>query len=157
MATTKAARSSWGRARFGGSTALLIFLSLFGGLLLAAAMSWLWWQAGPAEDPQRKLLAAMAFGLIVLPATAAACWGIMLDRSTLKGATENPEASIEGRWYDKAAAGVFSDILLLCGLGAAAFAFLDLQAPVSLVLAAVIMLAMIDFGVRYLLLRKVES
>lgn len=79
---------------------------------------------------------------------------MLVDRSTLTGAMDRPEDSIESVWYEKAASGVFGDILIVGGLGSAGFAFMQLEASVSLVLLAVTLLAALDFAARYLWLKK---
>ncbi|MGO2031856.1 hypothetical protein ACTXJX_14345 [Glutamicibacter ardleyensis] len=157
MNTEQETKARWGRSRFGGSQAMLIIVSLLAGAVLSAALTLVWWNFGPSGDPQRRLLAALAFGLIMLPAMFGLCWVLLLDRSTLRGATKNPEISVESQWYDKAAVGVFQDILLVCGLGAAVLSFIEVQASIGLVLAGVVALSMADFGVRYLLIKRAEG
>lgn len=62
-----------------------------------------------------------------------------------------------------AAAGVFRDLLLALGVGAALLSILQittglaLQWPLSLVLAGVLILAVADFGIRFQLAKRAES
>lgn len=154
---TTATQSKWGRTRFGGSPALLIVLSVLGGLILSAAIAWLIWQFGPDAVVQRKALAAVVAGLVMLPATFALCWVIMLDRDTLAGAVKDPDSSIEGKWYDKAAFGAFHDLIAVCGLGAMALSLLPIDVVPAMALCGVVMFAAVDTTVRYLLIKKVEG
>lgn len=157
MEMKTATRSKWGRARFGGSPALLILLSVLGGLVLSAAFAWLIWQFGPDAVAQRKALAAVVAGLVMLPAAFALSWVIMLDRDTLAGAVKDPDSSIEGMWYEKAAFGTFHDLIAICGLGAMALGLLPIDVDPVMVLCGVVMFAAVDTTVRYLLIKKVEG
>ncbi|WP_404288532.1 hypothetical protein [Glutamicibacter arilaitensis] len=154
MNTKTATQSKWGRSRFGGGSTTLIITSLLVGIVLSAGAGLLFARLNYQENFAMAALVMMA-GL--LPVLSVACWALLLDRDTLRGATRNPEISVESQWYDKAAVGVFQDLLLICGLGGAVFSFLQLQASIGLILAGVVMLAMIDFGVRYLLIKRVEG
>lgn len=150
-------QSKWGRSRFGGSTALLIILSLLGGLVLSAAMALIWWTFGPEADQQRKMLAGLVFALLMLPAASALCWVFMLDRDTLAGAVRDPDSSIEGKWYEKAVFGAFNDLIALCGLGAMALGLLRIDVDPVMLLVGVVLLAAVDVLVRYLVIKKVEG
>ena len=154
MSANQSPASRWGRARFGGPGVLLL-LSLAGGMLISGGFGVLGGMMVAPDD--RMLLAGALFAVMTLPATVALVWAMLVDRSTLRGATSDPESSIEGRWYDKAAAAVFTDLLLVCGLGATVFAFTGLQAPINLVLVAVLVVGMADFGARYLSLKRAEG
>ena len=92
--------------------------------------------------------------IVVLPTAVVVGWAVLVDRSTLAGAIDKPEDSIESAWYEKAAAGAFGDILMVSGLGSAGFAFIQLEASVSWTLLAVVLLAILDFVARYLWLKK---
>ena len=90
-------------------------------------------------------------------------WLLLVDRDTLTGAPKNVEDSVEFRWSERAAAGVFRDLLLALGVGAAVLSILQIttglafQWPLSLVLAGVLILAMADFGIRFQLAKRAES
>ncbi len=145
MTTTAASR--WGRARFGGSFAGLALASLAVGVLLAGGVGWLFASFALTDRPGIGF-AFVAAG--VLPVATMLGWAIFVDRSTLAGAVERPEESIESVWYEKAASGAFGDILLVGGISAVGFSIMQIDAPVMLVVAIVIGFAMLDFGVRYL-------
>ncbi|MGH3653860.1 hypothetical protein [Glutamicibacter sp.] len=150
-------QSKWGRSRFGGSSALLIFLSLSGGLMLSAALALVWWMFGAEADQQRRILAGVVFAVLMLPAASALCWVFMLDRDTLAGAVSDPDSSIEGKWYEKAVFGAFHDLIAICGLGALALGILRIDVDPVTMLVGVVVLAAVDTVVRYLVIRKVEG
>lgn len=151
MTTQDASPSRWGRARFGRGTAALIGTSLGIGALLSAVAGWTFSALSGSEQP---LLALAVMFICTLPVTTALGWAILVDRSSLKGAIERPDDSIESAWYEKAASGTFGDVLLVGGLGATAFALLNIEAQVSWSLAAVVAFAMLDFTVRFLWLKR---
>lgn len=146
--------TAWGRSRFGGSGAGLIALSLGLGLVLAGLIAALIATLAFAE---KFWMAWPVFGFGLLPVLCAGVWAVLVDRNTLRGAVRDPESSIESRWYDRAACGVFQDLLIVCGLGAAVFSVLGLNAPIGAVLGAVLLAAMLDFAVCYLLTRRAEG
>ncbi|HJX77398.1 hypothetical protein [Glutamicibacter sp.] len=154
MNTEQETKARWGRSRFGGSQAMLIIVSLLAGAVLSLGAGLLF---ATLNFPGDFVLAALIMAAGLLPVLSVGCWALLLDRSTLRGATKNPEISVESQWYDKAAVGVFQDILLVCGLGAAVLSFIEVQASTGLILAGVVGLAMADFGVRYLLIKRAEG
>lgn len=152
--STKVQRTTWGRARFGGGAAALLSASLMAGILTAAGCGALFSWLRNGENP---LIEFAVMGAAVLPVAAALAWAVLVDRSTLAGAVDKPEDSVESSWYDKAASGAFTDILLVAGISCAAVAFLGIEGPASLVLAVVILFSMLDFGARYLWLKKLAG
>lgn len=155
MGQVTAARTRWGRARFGGGSARLLSLSIICGVMLAAGMGSLFGLL--VATPEHQLLASSLFAVMVLPVSGAIFWALFVDRDSLRGAIADPEASIESHWYDKAAASTFTDLLLVLGLGGAIFSFAPFEANVGTVLAAVIVLLMADFAVRYRMLSRAEG
>lgn len=154
MSTQTATRSRWGRSRFGGGPGALIAISLFAGLALSAGAGVLFARMNAADH---FTVAALIMTAGLLPVFATACWALLLDRNTLRGATRNPELSVESKWYDKAAVGVFQDLLIICGLGGALFSFMPVSVSLGLVLAGVVLVAMIDFAIRYLMIKRAQS
>ncbi|MDO4821993.1 MAG: hypothetical protein Q4A03_08185 [Rothia sp. (in: high G+C Gram-positive bacteria)] len=144
--TTHKPQSTWGRSRFGGSQTTLLLVSILGGALLAQLLAWgiitlrseqvTWWWVP---------VASLAF----IPALAATFWAVLVDRNTIKGATHNPEASVENYWYGKAAETTFHLMIAAMGLGAGAFAIFDWQVSPSLLLTSVTVLAILVFLVSY--------
>ena len=150
----KNARSTWGRARFGGGAVALLGAALAIGVLLSAGLGGLFSWLGDGEN---GLLEFTVMAFCTLPVTSAFGWGMLVDRSTLNGAPEKPEDSIESAWYGKAASGAFGDILLVGGLGSVAFTFTRFEAAAGLVLAGVVGFAMLDFAARYFRLKKAAA
>lgn len=147
-------KARWGRSRFGGSQALLIIVSLLGGVVLSLGVGAIFARMKYPEDfALAMLVAAAAF----LPVLSVICWALLIDRETLRGAIKNPEISVESQWYDKAAVAVFQDLILFCGLVGGVLSFIGTSAEIGLVLIAVLVLAMADFGVRYLLIKRAEG
>ncbi|MEV7647105.1 hypothetical protein [Arthrobacter sp. NPDC089319] len=145
------ARSRWGQARFGGGSATLLSASLAIGVLISAGLGGLFVLLGDVGRP------TLAFAVVVvgtLPVSATLGWVVLVDRSTLAGALDKPDDSIESAWYQKATSGAFGDILVVGGLGAAGFSFTGLEAPIGWILSAVVLFAMLDFAARYLWLKK---
>ncbi|MFD1375201.1 hypothetical protein ACFQ4U_02445 [Micrococcus antarcticus] len=154
MNANEVSQTRWGKARFGGSSAALIGVSLGIGIFVSASLGWGFSLLGNAERPV-LVFALMAIG--TLPASAALGWVLLIDRSTLSGVVKRPDDSIESAWYEKAASGAFGDILLVGGLGAAVFAFMKIEAPVSWCLSAMVLFAMLDIAARYLWQKKSAS
>lgn len=147
-------RSRWGRSRFGGSSAVLISISLAIGAAVSTAAGALFVALGDVERP------VLAFALMVtftLPTAAALGWALLVDRATLDGAADKPEDSVESAWYDKAASGAFGDVLLVGGLGAGGFTLTWIEGPLTWALSALVLFAMLDFAVRYQWLKRAAA
>lgn len=80
-----------------------------------------------------------------------------MDRSTLRGATPNPEESIESQWYTRAASTAFTLCIAIVGIGAAVFALMDWTLDPSLLLIGVFTVMVLCFTVSYLMIRRQES
>jgi len=151
MDTNRGMKSAWGRARFGGGSTTLLAASLTAGALVSACLGGLFLVLGNAQDP---VLAFSVVAVVTLPVTAVLAWAVLVERSTLAGALEKPEDSIESAWYDRAAGGAFGDVLIVGGLGAGALAFTGTEAPLAWALSALVLFAMLDLAVRYLWLKR---
>lgn len=150
----KTTRSKLGRARWGGGSASLLSASIAIGVIISAGAGALFAWLSSVEQP---VLAFCIVAIATLPISVTLGWALLVDRSSLRGAVDKPEESIESAWYEKAASGAFGDIVMVGALGFAGFGFLQLNASVSWILLAVTLLAMIDFGARYVWLRKSAS
>ncbi|XBH21382.1 hypothetical protein V5R04_14390 [Jonesiaceae bacterium BS-20] len=140
--------SKWGRSRFGGSSKALIFTSLGAGAILAAGAGALFATFSKIEKPW------LAFAIMTVGVLAPFCalvWALLVDRLTITGVTKRPEESVENTWYDQAASGTFTDMLLIMGVTAAVFSIFRIDVNSSLLIAALILIMTADFGVRYLL------
>ncbi|WP_218220011.1 hypothetical protein [Nesterenkonia sp. Act20] len=147
-------RSRWGRSRFGGSSAVLVSVSLGIGAAISAAAGALF---VTLSDSERPILAFALMVTLTLPTAAALGWALLVDRATLIGAADKPEDSIESTWYDKAASGAFGDILLVGGLGAGGFALTWIEGPLTWALSGLVLFAMLDFAARYQWLKKAAA
>lgn len=157
---TEIKKSAWGRMRSGGNTRTLILLSFGGGLAAALGVAALVAAAGPEE---RFLATLLAFGFSFWLPFSALLWVLLVDRGTMRDAPRNVEDSVEYRWSERASAGVFRDMLVLLGAGAAVLSVLEvaidltLRWPLHLVLAGLVVLAMVDFGIRMQLSKRAEG
>ncbi len=140
-------RTRWGRAKFAGGRLSALWTAVPLGVALAAgiaAIAVLTGGAGP-----RPVAGAVAIGLITVWPCFGLAWALVVDRDTLRGAPADPEQSVESAWYQRAASGAFTDMLLITGLGTAAISFAAIDIPTHLALAAVLIVAMGSFAVRY--------
>ena len=157
---TEIKKSAWGRMRSGGNTRTLLLLSFGGGLAAALGVAALVAAAGPEE---RFLATLLAFGFSFWLPFSALLWVLLVDRGTMRDALRNVEDSVEYRWSERASAGVFRDMLVLLGAGAAVLSVLEvaidltLRWPLHLVLAGLVVLAMVDFGIRMQLSKRAEG
>lgn len=135
-------------------------LSFGGGLAAALGVAALVAAAGPEE---RFLATLLAFGFSFWLPFSALLWVLLVDRGTMRDAPRNVEDSVEYRWSERASAGVFRDMLVLLGAGAAVLSVLEvaidltLRWPLHLVLAGLVVLAMVDFGIRMQLSKRAEG
>lgn len=157
---TEIKKSAWGRMRSGGNSRTLLLLSFGGGLAAALGVAALVAAAGPQE---RFLATLLAFGFSFWLPFSALLWVLLVDRGTMRDVPRNVEDSVEYRWSERASAGVFRDMLVLLGAGAAVLSVLEvaidltLRWPLHLVLAGLVVLAMVDFGIRMQLSKRAEG
>ena len=105
----------FGRPKFGGTQTKLLTLSVAAGVGLAAAAGSI--MAAFVHDDS-PLLAFAVYALCLFPVATAASWGFMVDRSTIRGATPDPEDSIESHWYSQASENTLHAMLFgIGGLG----------------------------------------
>lgn len=140
-------RTRWGRVKFGGGKLPALWVAAPVGMILAAALALLF--VVTHSSAPHPLVGGIAIALTMVWACTGLAWALIVDRDTVRGTTKNPEHSVESAWYDKASSGAFSDILLTAGLGTAAIAFARIDISATLALAAVLMVAMTSFAVRY--------
>ncbi|QRP98324.1 hypothetical protein I6J72_01820 [Corynebacterium sp. FDAARGOS 1242] len=104
--------SRFGRPKWGGTQTTLIALSLAVGLLIAAAAGV---ALGVFVHRDAPWLAVAVYTLCLLPIASAASWAFMVDRSTIRGATPDPENSIESHWYSQASENTLHALLFAIG------------------------------------------
>lgn len=154
--------SFWGRsARLGGGSGRLIAVSLSLGLASAfalAAGATALGRAASSEMPEAwTWLFPVIFFCLAAPVACMAAWALLVDRSTVRGATSNPEDSIENRWYDRAAQATFHVVLPVVGVGAGLASITRWQADTGLLLMAIAVLMILVFAGSYLWAKRVDS
>ena len=152
---TTSRQTRWGRSRIlGGGAGRLIAVSVVLGAALSSTIGGLF---VAFDNPSRPWVAFAIFAAVLLPVSTALAWVLLVDRSTIAGATKNPEENVENVWFERAALGALGDLMVVLGLGTGAFALFDLDVAPALLLGALWFLATDDFAVRYLLIRRAEG
>lgn len=121
------------------------------GVLTAGVVGGLTFTFSPSQTPG---LLAVVTAAGVLPMGVALGWAILVDRSSITGAVERPEESVESRWLERASVGALMDGFATIGLSAGAIAITQVQVAAHVVLMALWVLLSVDLGVRYLVLRR---
>lgn len=147
-------RNKWGLARFGTRRVSAMAFAIPGGLVLGAAAGLLAVLAGITGS--NAVLGFLVFASCLTMPAVALVYGLIVDRNTLEGAAVRPEESVESGWYERAASGSFTDLILVLGLGATILTFLPMQFAVELklILPGVLVICFVSFAVRYLMLRR---
>lgn len=148
------ARTKWGRAKLGNGRIPAMAIAVPGGLLFGCVLALVAvWVGAAGPNP---LLGWTVFTLCLTVPGAMLAWVLVLDRSTLQGAAEQPEESVESRWYLRAAAGAQTDVIMLAGVGVLVLTFVSagIDLDPRLVLAGVIGVSFVSFAIRYQLLRR---
>ncbi|MFT4051213.1 MAG: hypothetical protein QM677_03065 [Microbacterium sp.] len=145
-------RSRWGRVRFGAGRMPALWVAAPVGLVLAIGIAVL--AVATDSAGSRPILGGSVIAVMTWWPCLGIAWALIVDRETLRGAIDNPEQSVESVWYEKAASGAFTDVLLVAGLGTAAVAFTGIEISAVNALAAVVLIAMGSFAVRYLIQRR---
>jgi len=146
--------------RSGGSSAKLLSLSLGGGLVLALALGLL---VAASGDSEKMLANFLGVGIGMWPPLAALFWFLLVDRNSLEKAPRSPEDSVENRWAEQVSAAVCRDLFALSGLGCGVLSILQvtmgwfLRMPLNLALLIVMLAGIIDFGIRYQLIKRREG
>lgn len=146
-------RTRWGRTRFAGGRIPAMAIAIPIGMLLAIGTGAITLWTGVARGEQAVVIAGV-FALVMVWGLVGLVWALIVDRSTLRGAIDKPDDSIESKWLDAAMAGAFSDIFLLVGLGVAMLAITDIKFDVIWALSGVLFIAMFSVIVRYLIAMK---
>ena len=144
----------FGRPKFGGSQAKLITLSVAAGAALAAAAGAI--VAASIHDDS-PWLAFAVYSLCLLPVATSASWLFMVDRSTIRGATPDPENSIESHWYSQASENTLHAMLLgIGGLGVVS-SFWEFQVSGTLLTIILGVFVTGTFGISYLAHKRAAS
>lgn len=151
--TTTRARTKWGRTKFGTGRTPAMAIAVPTGVILAVAGGLLSVLVGvTAANPA---LGFWVFSACLTMPAIALVYVLAVDRDTLEGAVERPDHTIESRWYDRAAAGSFMDLVAGLGITLIVLTFVpgEVSVDLDLVLAGVVAACFVSFGIRYLVLR----
>lgn len=144
----------FGRPKFGGTQTKLITLSVAAGVGLAAAAGSI--MAAFVHDDS-PLLAFAVYALCLFPVATAASWGFMVDRSTIRGATPDPENSIESHWYLQASENTLHAMLFgIGGLGIVS-SFWEFQVSGTLLTIILGIFVTGTFGISYFAHKRAAS
>lgn len=146
-------RTRWGRIRFAGRRLPAMALAIPTGLLLAVGAGALTLWTGVAAGEQALFIAGV-FALVMSWGFVGLVWALVVDRTSLRGAIEKPDDSIESIWMDAAMAGAFRDTIMLTGLGLAILSITGYEFDTVWALTGVIMLGFFSTWVRYLMAKK---
>ncbi|WP_152539184.1 hypothetical protein [Nesterenkonia sp. AN1] len=146
--------TTWGRTRFGTGRTPAMAIAVPLGILIGIAGGLLAVVFGVAGA--QPLVGFLSFAAFLTFPGIAVVFAVVVDRETLKGATQHPDDSVESGWYDRATSGTFHDIIVVLGVTSLVLAFIprDFQVDLKLVLPAVLALCFVSTGIRYLLLRR---
>ncbi len=105
---------------------------------------------------QDGVLTGVGLGIFTFPPLLALSWLVLVSRHTV---TPEPHAeeSVERQWLDRALSGGFTDVLTACGLALTAVAVTGVEISGLATLTAVVVLAMVDVVVRYVVISRRES
>jgi len=120
------------------------------GLLVAAAIG----LAAGAFAPEEFWLRAVVFAACTVGPAYGLGWLLFLSGVTGDAPPPHVEETIEHQWWQRSASAAFLDLLVVAGVGSAALSVADLELAASTALAAVIMFAFLDVGVRLTVLRR---
>ncbi|WP_245792517.1 hypothetical protein [Bowdeniella nasicola] len=95
---------------------------------------------GPYRWAAVAILAACLAGPLI-----ALVWMLIVDRSSLPGATAHPEQAVEHHWHSLAATNTFLITIAAAGIGAAVT-----SGNVSFVLAGIVVFEFLVYGISYL-------
>lgn len=146
-------RTRWGRTKFADGRIPALAVAIPGGLLLAIGVGALTLWTGVAQGEQALFIAGV-FALMMSWGMMGLVWAIVVDRTTIRGALDKPEESIESKWMDAAMAGAFTDTITLTGLGLAAIAITGFELDALWALTGVLLVAIFSTFVRYLMAKK---
>ncbi|MGA4507868.1 hypothetical protein ACQB6R_02410 [Propionibacteriaceae bacterium G1746] len=152
----------WGRsARLGGGSGRLVAVSILMGVagasILAAGATALAQATSDGLSTTWALLFPLVFFVLAAPVLAMGAWALLVDRSSVRGATVRPEDSIENRWYDRAAQATFHVMLPVVGLGAAVASITRWRADAGLLLMGVAVLMVAVFAIAYAVARRADA
>lgn len=144
----------FGRPKFGGTQTKLITLSVAAGAGLAAAAGAI--VAAFVHDDS-PLLAFAVYALCLFPVATAASWLFMVDRDTIRGATPDPENSIESHWYSQASENTLHAMLYGIGCLGVVSTFWEFQVSGTLLTIILGVFINVTFGISYFAHKRAAS
>lgn len=108
---------------------------------------------------QRGMWLAAVMTAVSLPLFTALGWVLLVDRRTIKGATERPEESVEAAWLEAASVSAFRDLILVMGLGLAVVNLVPTAHGVlaSHAVTGLLVFAAVDVAVRYVVVKRRDA
>lgn len=146
-------RTRWGRIKLAGGRIPAMAVAIPAGLILAAGVGALTLLTKVAQG-DKALVIAGVFALVVSWGFIGLIWALVVDRSSLRGALDNPDESIESKWLESAMAGALRDTIMLTGFALATLAITGFEFDVTWALIGVIWVAFFSTFVRYLMAKK---
>ena len=146
-------RTSWGRIKFAGGRIPAMVVAIPAGLVLAAGVGALTLLTEVSQGDQALVIAGV-FALVMSGGFIGLIWALVVDRSSLRGALDKPDESIESKWLEAAMAGALRDTIMLTGLALATLAITGFEIDVIWALIGVVWVAFFSTIVRYLMAKK---
>lgn len=146
-------RTRWGRIKLAGGRIPAMAVAIPAGLILAAGVGALTLLTKVAQG-DKALVIAGVFALVMPWGFIGLIWALVVDRSSLRGALDNPDESIESKWLESAMAGALRDTIMLTGFALATLAITGFELDVTWALIGVIWVAFFSTFVRYLMAKK---
>lgn len=144
----------FGRPKFGGSQTKLITLSVAAGAAIAAAAGAI---VAAFLHENSPWLAFTVYSLCLLPVATSASWLFMVDRSTIRGATPDPENSIESHWHSQASENTLHAILIAIGALGIASSFWEFQVSGTTLTVILGTFVASTFGISYFAHKRAAS
>ncbi len=104
-------------------------------------------------NPDRFALTAVVFGAATITPLGALGWFLFIAPKSVPQ-DRNAADNVERRWSEQAASKAFTDLLVLVGVGLAVISIAGIVLDAQLVLLAVVIVAMVDVGLRYAVLER---
>ncbi|MDY5133425.1 hypothetical protein [Actinotignum urinale] len=92
-----------------------------------------------------KWVAVLIYAACLCAPAIGFVWVIIVDRTTLPGATKHPEQTVETHWHKQAATNAFLATVCACGIGV-----LFSDGVISKVLAGVLVFEFVSYSIAYL-------
>ncbi|QOR70780.1 hypothetical protein IM660_00150 [Ruania alkalisoli] len=145
-------RLRWGRSQWGRTRPAAWWHAAPLGIVLTVILSIAFSLIG-FDAEQRRL--ALGIGLLCFTGPALAlAWIVVVDRSTIRGAVDRPEETVENIWWDKATQHTLYDVVVVIGVGAAVLSLTGWEVTAVTALMALAGLIAADVAIRYVLARR---